>query len=402
MPISFIKVVRMVYRDRSGKYVSCSVTGEQYNAFIPDPLPPNPALQMNEIYPLLEQANIAIGRLDGAISVPGSVPNPSLFLYMHVRKEAVLSSQIEGTQSSLSDLLMYENNEIVGNIPTPDIEEVSNYVAAMQHGLERIKGGFPLSLRLIREMHKILLQDGRGSSKQPGEFRRSQNWIGGTRPGNAKYVPPPPEIVMDLLGSLEKFLHDETGKMPTLVKAALAHVQFESIHPFLDGNGRLGRLLITFILCVNGIMKEPLLYLSLYFKKNRSLYYDHLQHIRETGDWEEWVKFFLMGVIETANQALSTIRLVLDLFSEDKQKIEKLGKAALTTLIVHHYFQESPITDSKKITRDCKISLPTTNKALQNLLKNGTIKEITGKARYKIYVYQRYLDILNEGLEPLS
>lgn len=388
----------MVNRDRSGEYVTCSVTGESYQAYIPSPLPPSPPLHMEEIYPLLDQANIAIGRLDG-ISI--TVPDPSLFLYMYVRKEAVLSSQIEGTQSTLSDLLMYENEESIG-VPEHDVIEVSSYVAAMEHGLKRIQEGFPLCLRLVREMHEILLSKGRGSSKQPGEFRCSQNWLGGTRPGNAKYVPPPPEQVMDLLSSLEKFLHNETGKMPTLIKAALAHVQFESIHPFLDGNGRIGRLLITFILCVDGIMRKPLLYLSLYFKNNRTAYYNNLQHVRETGDWEEWLKFFLQGVIETANQAVATVQLVLKLFTEDRQKIESSSKVSTSILIVHHYLQKTPITDSKKITRNCKISLPTTNKILHHLMDIGIVKEVTGRARNKVYIYQRYLDVLSENLEPIN
>lgn len=388
----------MVNRDRSGEYITCSVTGESYKAYIPAPLPPVPPLQMEQLYPLLDQANIAIGRLDG-ISI--TVPDPSLFLYMYVRKEAVLSSQIEGTQSTLSDLLMYENEESVG-VLEHDVSEVSSYVAAMEHGLNRIQEGFPLCLRLIREMHEILLSKGRGSAKQPGEFRRSQNWLGGTRPGNAKYVPPPPAQVMDLLSSLENFLHDETGKMPTLIKAALAHVQFESIHPFLDGNGRIGRLLITFILCVDGIMRKPLLYLSLYFKNNRTAYYDNLQHVRETGDWEEWLRFFLRGVIDTADQAVETVQLVLKLFTEDRQKIENSGKASASILAVHHYLQRAPISDSKKITRDCKISLPTTNKILHYLINIGIVKELTGKARNKVYVYQRYLDVLSESLEPIT
>lgn len=388
----------MTNRNRSGEYILCSVTGESYQVYIPAPLPPVPPLEMEGIYTLLDQANIAIGRLEG-ISI--TVPDPALFLYMYVRKEAVLSSQIEGTQSTLSDLLMYENEEAAG-VPEQDVVEVSSYVAAMEHGLKRIQEGFPLCLRLIREMHEILLSKGRGSSKQPGEFRRSQNWLGGTRPGNAKYVPPPPEQVMDLLSSLEKFLHDEPEKMPILIKAALAHVQFESIHPFLDGNGRIGRLLITFILCVDGVMRKPLLYLSLYFKNNRSSYYDHLQHVRETGDWEEWIKFFLQGVIETANQAVETVQRVLKLFTEDRQKIEITGKASATMLIVHHYLQKNPIVDSKKIARDCKISLPTANKALHHLMDIGIIKEATGKARNKVYIYQRYLDVLSENLKPIT
>ncbi len=385
-------------RENPGVYTIGTVIGEPYQTYLPAPLPPEPALQMEVLYPLLDQANIAIGRLDG-ISI--TVPDPSLFLYMYVRKEAVLSSQIEGTQSSLSDLLMYENEEKI-ILQKHDVSEVSRYVAAMEHGLQRIQQGFPLCLRLIREMHEILLNEGRGSSKQPGEFRRSQNWVGGTRPGNAKYVPPPPEKVLDLLGDLEKFLHNEAGKMPTLIKAALAHLQFESIHPFLDGNGRMGRLLITFILCVDGIMKAPLLYLSLYFKNNRKAYYDLLQHVRETGDWEKWLKFFLQGVVETSNQAVKTVQRVLGLFKEDMQKIETEGKFSATTLVVHHQLQKTPITDSKKIAQACKISLPTANKAIAQLIEMDIIKEMTGKARNKVYIYQHYLDVLSEGLEPID
>jgi Fic family protein len=353
---------------------------------------------MEKIYPLLDQANIALGRLDGLSII---LPDPSLYLYMYIRKEAVLSSQIEGAQSSLSDLLLFENEETAG-VPNKDVVEVSNYVAAMEHGLKRIEGGFPLSLRLIREMHEVLLNKGRGSSKQPGEFRRSQNWIGGTRPGNAKFVPPPPEKLMDLLGELEKFLHDETVRLPTLVKAALAHHQFETLHPFLDGNGRLGRLLITFILCVDGIMRQPLLYLSLYFKTHRQAYYDHLQLVRETGDWEEWLQFFLKGVIETANQAVATAQAILHLFTEDRKKIETIGKPSASTLMVHHYLQRHPTTDSKKIVENCHLSLPTAIKSLNHLTKLGIVTEITGKARNKIYVYQKYLDILSEGTAPIQ
>jgi len=386
------------YVERIGEYIRCSATGEAYNAYVPKPLPPAPPIEMDKIYPLLDQANIALGRLDG-LSI--FLPDPSLFLYMYIRKEAVLSSQIEGTQSSLSDLLLFENEEIA-SVPNQDVVEVSNYVAAMEHGLKRIQGGFPLSLRLIREMHEVLLSRGRGYSKQPGEFRRTQNWIGGTRPGNARFVPPPPEKLMDSLGLLEKFLHDETVKLPTLVKAALAHHQFETIHPFLDGNGRLGRLLITFILCVNGIMSEPMLYLSLYFKANRQAYYDHLQLVRETGDWEEWLQFFLKGVIETANQATVTAQSILKVFTEDREKIGTIGKPSGSMLIVHHYLQRHPAIDSKKIVEHCNLSLPTAIKSLNHLADLGIVKEITGRARNKIYVYQKYVDILSEGTAPIN
>ncbi len=380
-------------KDRVGEYIKCSVVGESYNSYFPKPLPPLPPIDMGAIYHLLEQANIALGRLD-ALSV--LLPDTSLFLYMYIRKEAVLSSQIEGTQSTLSDLLLYEAHEKV-NLPSQDVVEVSNYVAAMEHGLKRIREGFPLSLRLIREMHEILLSKGRGSTKQPGEFRRSQNWVGGTRPGNAKYVPPSPEKLMEALDSFEKFLHDESVKLPTLVKAALAHHQFETIHPFLDGNGRLGRLLITFILCVEGVIKEPMLYLSLYFKEHKQSYYDHLQLVRENGDWEEWLQFFLKGVIDTASQAVAAAKSIQDLFETDRHKIGSFGKASSSMLIVHQYLQRNPIAEAKNIVSSCKISLPTANNALGNLEEIGIVGEITGKLRNKIYVYKKYLDTLSEG-----
>ena len=383
---------------RMGELVRSSVAGETYSAYVPKPLPLNPPLEMSKIYPLLDQANIALGRLDGLSAI---LPDTSLFLYMYIRKEAVLSSQIEGTQSSLSDLLSYENQDIPG-VPTQDVIEVSNYVAAMEHGFKRIQEGFPLSLRLVREMHEVLLSRGRGSSKQPGEFRRSQNWIGGTRPGNAKFVPPPPERLMETLDALEKFLHDENIQLPALIKAALAHHQFETIHPFLDGNGRLGRLLITFILCVDGIMRQPMLYLSLYFKINRQSYYDHLQLVRDTGDWEEWLQFFLKGVVETANQAIETIQLILKILAEDRQKIASIGKPAGSVLLVHNYLQKHPTTGSKKIVENCALTLPTAIKSLNHLINLGIVTEITGKARNRIYVYKQYLDILSEGTVPLK
>ena len=384
----------MNLKERIGQTVKSSTAGETYFAYIPKPLPPKPALQLESIYPLLDQANIAIGRLDGIGNI---LPDQELFLYMYIRKEAVLSSQIEGTQSSLSDLLMYENEEVPG-VPEYDVIEVSNYVAAMEHGLKRLSEGFPLSLRLIKKIHEILLSKGRGSIKQPGEFRRSQNWIGGTRPGNAKFVPPPPEKLMELMGKLELFLHDEKQFLPTLVKAALVHVQFETIHPFLDGNGRLGRLLITFILCVEGLLNKPLLYLSLYFKTHREQYYDYLQSVRETGDWESWVKFFLEGVIETANQAVKTAKNIIQIFTEDRKKIENLGRPAVSALLVHHYLEKHSVTDIGKIAGHCNITIPTATKSIKHLEALGIVKEITGKERHKIYTYQRYLDILNKGI----
>lgn len=382
---------------RIGQFIKCSLSGEHYASYVPKPLPPAPPLNMDELYPLLDQATAALGRLDGMSMV---LPDHSLFLYMYVRKEAVLSSQIEGTQSSLSDLLLYESKEAPG-APIDDVQEVSNYVSAMYYGLERLKD-FPLSLRLIREIHETLMTGARGGNKMPGEFRSSQNWIGGSRPGNARFVPPPPEKLMDTLDAFEKFLHDEKVTMPALIKAALAHVQFETIHPFLDGNGRVGRLLITFILCVEGILKEPLLYLSLYFKANRQAYYDHLQSVRETGDWEAWIKFFLTGVIDTANQASETAQAIIALFNNDRQKIETEGKPTAAILTVHNFLQSHPISNTTKIKEASGLSLPTILRSLTALEKYGVIEEITGKERHKVFVYREYLEILSKGTEPLK
>jgi Fic family protein len=387
----------MTKNQRVGRYVKgVAIGGESYNAYLPNALPPVPALNMADLYPLLDQANTAIGRLDGMSMV---LPDASLFLYMYVRKEAVLSSQIEGTQSSLSDLLLFENEESPG-APLDDVTEVSCYVSAMNYGMERIKE-FPLSLRLIKEIHEKLMNNSRGGSKQPGEFRTSQNWIGGSRPGNARFVPPPPDYLMECLGDFEKFLHDETIKIPILVKAALAHVQFETIHPFLDGNGRLGRLLITFILCVEGILKEPLLYLSLYLKSNRDDYYKHLQAVREKGEWEEWVKFFLKGVIETAKQATETAQSIMSLFTRDRANIESSGKSTAAVLTIHTYLQRHPISTTTKIKENCHLSLPTVLRSLGTLEELKIVKEVTGKERHKIFIYEQYLNLLNKGTEPL-
>lgn len=385
--------------NRIGRYVrSSAVAGEYYDAYIPKPLPPDPPLDMEDLYPLLERANTALGRLDGVSSV---LPESSLFLYMYIRKEAVLSSQIEGTQSTLTDLLLSENAEAPGAPADDDVAVVSNYVSAMNYGLERLKK-LPLSLRLIREIHSKLMKNVRGAHANPGEFRRSQNWIGGSRPGNARFVPPPVENLMECLGSLEEFLHDGTVKLPVLVKVALVHSQFETIHPFLDGNGRLGRLLITFILCADGILKEPVLYISLYFKANRQAYYDHLQSVRETGDWEAWIRFFLEGVIETANQATETANAIMDLFARDNVRIESAGKSTAGVLKIYSHLQHHPVSSTTRIREACNVSLPTVLRSMKNLESLGIIKEITGKDRHKIFIYKEYLDVLNQGAEPIS
>lgn len=311
--LRFDDLPKPMKRDNTGNYAPTTVAGENVRAFVPRPLPPDPPIAWSaELVQKQEEAAIALGRLD---SMTSFLPEPSLFLYSYIRKEAVLSSQIEGTQSSLSELLAYENAQSPGLPKNSDVVEVSNYVSAMEHGLKRLRGDFPLCLRLIREIHEILLSKGRGLAKQPGVFRTSQNWIGGTRPGNAVYVPPPHNMLSDCLGSLEKFLYDK--KIPVLEKAALAHVQFETIHPFLDGNGRVGRLLITLLMCWQGVLHQPLLYLSLYFKKHRSVYYDLLQKVRAEGDWEAWLTFFFEGVRETTDEAVKTAKSLLSLYERD-------------------------------------------------------------------------------------
>lgn len=360
-------------------------------------LPPIPPVRLDSLQQLLEQANQSLGRLDGLASV---LPNLHLFIYAYVRKEAVLSSQIEGTQSSLSDLLLFENDEAPG-VPLNDVQEVSNYVAALTYGLDRLRGGFPLSSRLIREIHGVLLSKGRGGDKQPGEFRQSQNWIGGTRPGNAAFVPPPPELVLDCMSALERFLHDDQSDLPLLVKIGLAHVQFETIHPFLDGNGRLGRLLITFLLCAAGVLREPILYLSLYFKQNRSTYYDLLDRVRTKGDWEVWLDFFLVGVRETAEQAAAAARRILALFDEHRRRIEGLGRPAASVLRVFEHMQRNPIISIPGAARATGVSAPTVTKSLGHMQQLGMLREVTGRQRHRLFAYDAYLAILNEGTEPL-
>lgn len=382
---------------RLGAYVETSAGGERVAAYVPPPLPPRPPLELSRFMRVYERAVVAIGRLDGVAAI---LPSTPLFLYMYVRKEALLSSQIEGTQSSLSDLLLFENHEPPA-VGLDDVAEVSNYVAAIEHGVSRLRGGFPLSLRLIREMHAILLRSGRGDAKQPGEFRRSQNWIGGTRPGNALFVPPPPNLLDECLDGLERFLHSEDAALPPLIRAGLAHVQFETIHPFLDGNGRLRRLLITMILCEAGVMREPILYLSLFLKSRRNDYYRLLQEVRQAGTWETWMEFFLIGVAETAEQAAATARDLIVIFDLHRLGVAELGRAAPTALRVHELMQASPIVTIPTVAEKLAVSFPTANAALEQLAKIGVAREITGRRRGRVYAYSDYLALLERGADPL-
>lgn len=386
---------------KSGEYITQAVTGESYQAYLPATLPPDPPLALDTgLLQHMDQANRALGRLDGISRIwPNSSHFLNQLLYQYIRKEAVLSSQIEGTQSSLSDLLLYELEETPG-VPLDDVQEVSSYVAALNHGLTRIREGFPLSLRLLREIHGVLLATGRGNNKSPGEFRRSQNWLGGTRPGNAIFVPPPPERLMDCLGPFEHFLHDEPEPVPSLIKAALAHVQFETIHPFLDGNGRLGRMLITLLLCHDKVLQEPSLYLSLYFKIHRADYYDHLQRVRTEGDWEGWLRFFLIGVTQTATEATDAAQKLWNLFDEDRRRIQQQGKISATALRVYDLLQQRPIISITAACKALELTHPAVNKSLRKLEEMGIVREITGRQRNRLYLYEAYMAILSEGLEP--
>lgn len=372
------------------------VGGETVRAFVPRPLPPTPSLVIDAaLREEIDQALLALGRLD---SVSSLLPDPALFLYTFVRKEAVLSSQIEGTQSSLSDLLLFEIEEAPG-VPLDDAGEVLNYVRALEHGVKRVRDGFPISNRLFCEVHGELLSGGRGSEKRPGEFRTSQNWIGGARPGVAAFVPPPPDKVQDCMGALEKFLHDKSEHTSTLLKAALAHVQFETIHPFLDGNGRLGRLLITLLLVSEGVLQEPLLYLSLYFKANRESYYDLLQRVRTDGDWEAWISFFMRGVKETAEGAVTTAQRLAKLFKEDRERIQGLGRVAGSALRVHHALQQHPIQTINTAKERTGLTVPTVTAVMKSLATAGIVRELTGKRRGRVFGYERYISILNEGTD---
>lgn len=383
---------------QTGEYIQSSVGGEHYKAFLPAPLPPEPPLEISgDLTGLLEKANHALGKLDGISHV---LPNVNLLIYQYVRKEALLSSQIEGTQSSFSDLLLYEHEAVPG-VPMEDTEEVSNYISALEHGLERLREGFPMSLRLIREIHAILLRGGRGKTKQPGEFRSSQNWLGGTRPGNAVFVPPPPDRLMECLDLFEKFLNDENSRLPLLIKVGLLHIQFETIHPFLDGNGRIGRLLITLLFCHHQILSSPILYLSLHFKIHRNEYYQHLQQVRMEGDWESWLKFYLQGIVETAEQSTNTALKLKQLFETDHERIKTLGRISHSCVQVHQLLIEKVLINIQETSRMLDINRTTISNCLEKLIELGIAREITGNKRNRYFVYDQYVNELSAGTNPL-
>ncbi len=385
----------------TGHYVAGSLAGSSYEAFVPnalalDRLPVD--LAEAQLLARKERADQALGRLDGITLM---LPDPKLFLYQYVRKEALLSSQIEGTQSSLSDLLLFELDEAPG-VPLDDVEEVSNYIAALNHGLKRLReDNFPLSLRLLREMHSLLLRGGRGAGRQPGEFRTGQVWIGGRTPASARFVPPPPELLTDCLGEFERFLHAPSGASPALLKAALAHVQFETIHPFSAGNGRLGRLLSALMLCNEGVLRDPSLYLSLYFKQRRPEYYQRLNAVRVEGDWTGWVGFFLDGVAHTAQQAVDTTQRLLVLLRDDRARIAALGRRAGNVGLVFEQFARRVLITVPQTLPQVALSAPTIRGAVAVLSDMGIVNELTGQRRNRVFAYKAYLDILSEGAEPL-
>jgi Fic family protein len=383
---------------RAGTYLVAHDGPDGYWAFHPRALPPDPPLRIDaELQQLLDRANQALGRLDGVTYL---LPDPDHLIFAFVRKEAVLSSQIEGTQSSLSDLLLFEHEAAPGAL-REDAEETANYIAAMDHGFTQMArpGAPPLSSRLLREVHGILLRSGRGSRQLPGEFRRDQNWLGGSHPSRARFVPPPWPEVVPAMSALERFLHDDPHPTPVLVKAALAHVQFETIHPFLDGNGRVGRLLITLLLCSHGVMQRPLLYLSLHFKRNRDAYYDHLQRVRTEGAWEDWLRFFLDGVLEVVESTTQTTRRLVAMVERDRQTIYTFGRGAATAQRVHDLAARYVVVGPTRVAQQLGLSEPPVYAAIRRLEAAGILREITGRQRGRLYAYGDYLAALSEGTE---
>jgi Fic family protein len=373
---------------RAGRYQRQS---GGYSAFVPEALPPNPPIKFDEeMQTLLSRADRALGRLDGSIQ---TLPDPDLFVFMYVRKEAVLSSQIEGTQSSLDDLLQAEAKVMDARQPN-DVGEVLNYVGAMNYGLERLKE-LPLSIRLIREIHHHLLRDVRGRERDPGEIRRSQNWIGpqGCMLREATFVPPPPHLLIDSLGALETFLHEDHN-IPMLIKIGLVHAQFETIHPFLDGNGRVGRLLITFLLCQNEVLLRPVLYISHYFRRNRQEYYELLQRVRDIGDWESWLRFFLKGITEVSREATETARRIVDLRERHRGIItEKFGRGAGSALTVFETLFKHPIVTVSNVAETLQVTFPAANDLVRRFVDEGILMEMTGQARYRVFSYAPYIDL---------
>jgi Fic family protein len=378
--------------NRAGTYVR-QPTG--YSAFVPRPLPPVPPIEFDdELMEMLSRADRALGRLDGSTE---ALPNPDLFVMMYVRKEAVLSSQIEGTQASLADVLELEAKVLDPSSPA-DVEEVVNYVAALNYGIERLKT-LPLSLRLICEIHEKLMEGTRGQEKNPGEFRRSQNWIGpnGCTLTTARFVPPAPDDMKLALAAWENFLHDERP-LPIMLRLGLAHAQFETIHPFLDGNGRVGRLLITFLLCERDVISRPLLYLSHHFKLNRLEYYDRLQAVRDKGDWEGWLKFFLRGVATVANEAATTAKRIVSLREEHRELIRRnCGRTTPDALMLYEQLFQHPFVSISLVQQISGREFPAASRLVKQMVDLGILKEISGRARRRVFVHDQYFKMFDDS-----
>lgn len=379
-------------RTPTGRYEPTVAAGMACQGFVPEPLPPYPPLAVDSaLQQRLDDAHLAIGRLDSLTTL---LPDAQTFLYSYVRKEAVLSSQIEGTRSSLSDLMLFEEDGAPG-VPIDDVSEVSCYVAALNHGMRRLAEGLPISSRLIRELHAELMRSGRGAGKAPGEYRRVQNWVGGLTPTSAELVPPPPPFVEPCIADLERFINDVPERHPPLVKAALAHLQFETIHPFLDGNGRVGRLMIPLLLMQHGLLQQPLLYLSLYFKVHRSRYYELLSHVRKTGDWESWLGFFADAVAHSATQAVQTARALTDLVSADRRRIVALGRHAPSAMLVFDALARRPVRSIPHICAETQQSQTTVGTTMARLQGLDLVRELTGLKRNRVFGYTAYLELLN-------
>lgn len=392
MPLELAPGHQIVGETRTGYWIDVSISSEKYRAFVPKPLAPYPQIALTIAdTELAGRADRSLGRLDGIADV---LPDIDIFLSVWLLKEAVYSSQIEGTQSSLSDLLIFEVDGSAEAVD--DLRETANYVTAVKAALAGLKT-LPLSMRLLRDAHECLLQSGRGSERQPGIIRTSQNWIGGSRPGTARYVPPPTEYLGEILSDLERFLNDIPERTPLLIKAALAHAQFETIHPFLDGNGRVGRLLVVLLLCADGALRRPLLYVSLFFKRHRDEYYSLLQRVRTDGDWEAWIRFFLEAIEQTAEQAVASARKAMALFAGDEREIRRIAASASgSALQVFRILQVSPIVNAPLLVKRTQLSMPTVNTALQLLISAGIVRELTGRPRNRMFAYERYLTILQE------
>ncbi|MCB1647902.1 MAG: Fic family protein [Pseudomonadales bacterium] len=385
-------------RGSTGQYVPVTAGGINCRAFIPADLPPQPPLQLDaRLQSRLGQAMLALGRLDAISSL---LPDARLFLYSYVRKEAVMSSRIEGTQSSLSDLMLYEMEGTPG-VPIDDVQEVSCYVSALELGVQRIREGDPISFRLLTDLHRALMTSGRGVNKGPGEFRRNQVWIGGYRADEAAFVPSPANELANCWAALERFLNDTPEQTDPLIKSALAHVQFETIHPFMDGNGRVGRLLIPLILVGAQVIREPLLYLSVFLKKHRQTYYDRLQQVRLTGDWEDWLLFYADAVAETANQAVKTAQQLQQLRQRDHARLASLGRMAPSAQRVLEVLFETPIVNISTLVKRGNITAATAGKVMETLVQPQwtMVRELTGQKRNRVFAYAAYIDILNQDSE---